>query len=1066
MTSLLNRHVARLAALGSAIAFIASCDSALPTGPTNSALDDVNRPTVTFSLSAGVNNTVDIGTPLSVTVTGTDDFGVGYMFTRISNGAQVLGIDTVTIRPAQKTVSRAVPVDLGDLSDGDKLTIRATVADGAGNEKTDSLVVTVADTGGPSLTVSSVKAARPVAGGDTIDITVSASDSSGIAYAGYRLLQLRPTDSVTVAAESTFVTAGSRVNVFQPPNYSFAIPDTLLTGSYALVGFARDLSGVLTRIGKPGVAVTVTDGQAPTLTFLAPTAGAKLNVGDSLLVTVHLTDNIALKNVSFTGASVRYNPFGAATIVTRYPTTADPATTYRAGLRDTLIQVMLKPTGADTVTDTLFVTGIVTDLANNADTIRVPVKMVNGPSVTFLSPILGDSADRGTDLIVSLRATSALGVRTLGFRVQSAAGWATPVDTTVQVTFGSALQTATVQGAIAIPATAPLKGILTITPISKDVNGQDGSSTPLSVAVRAGAAQPPKVYQTIGSRIETKDTLLVSATGSAITTVGYEASFAEISDTSLIRRDSMSVTSSTKFPYAIPLNFSPTVQGKRVRIRSFAYDAEGRLGYSVRSTAVAQTVLVPDVDTALVVYGRTYSLPVNRNGTIADLVVDRTRGNVFLSNKNFGRLEVWQNTTGQFDANGVVVGSQPWGMTLSRTAASGDTLYVANSGGTNLSRVYVGAATASGMKEDLANRLLTRVTFLYKVTEVRDPATGKIRITVTGPITYSDRPQYVEQSSSGRIYFSTKPTVAAPLGTVRYLDPAAPAPDQRFILAFASAGTDPNSWLVANIDSAIVTPAAASSTDNDALTLCDHPSGSTAGGSCATSTFGIDSTIKLLKVQEPLSDVEARVNLDETSLGLSDTTFAAASGDGRSIAFGEGNTKRAFGRTFILLDDGTKPGTYTEASPAINVSDLINNAADKIFGIALDKTGKTLGIHGAESYFAAVAQPFTLRLQGKKSTFATGAGITFHPNADGTTTPAADRLAFVASANGSIEMVDIAYYDFSRGSLATKYNLYGPLRASLPFPGDDPSVVFKLFGLSSTGLVVIDVTAADIIAGP
>jgi len=199
---------------------------------------------------------------------------------------------------------------------------------------------------------------------------------------------------------------------------------------------------------------------------------------------------------------------------------------------------------------------------------------------------------------------------------------------------------------------------------------------------------------------------------------------------------------------------------------------------------------------------------------------------------------------------------------------------------------------------------------------------------------------------------------------------------------------------------------------------------------------------------------------------LSDTTFAAASGNGEWITFGEGNTTRAFGRDFLLRDDGSVSGKYTYASPAINVADLINNAADKIYGVALDKTGKTLGIHGKESYFAAVSEPFTQRLQGKKSTFATGAGITFHPNADGTTTPASDRLAFVASANGSVEMVDIAYYDFSRGSLATKYNLYGPLRASLPFPGDDPSVVFKLFGLSSTGLVVIDVTANDIIAGP
>src|SRR5204862_7671019 len=100
------------------------------------------------------------------------------------------------------------------------------------------------------------------------------------------------------------------------------------------------------------------------------------------------------------------------------------------------------------------------------------------------------------------------------------------------------------------------------------------------------------------------------------------------------------------------------------------------------------------------------------------------------------------------------------------------------------------------------------------------------------------------------------------------------------------------------------------------------------------------------------------------------------------------------------------PRTYSHASPAVNGADLSNNAADKIFGVALDKTGQTLGIHGAESYFAAVELPFTQRLQGKKSTFATGAGITFHPNADGTGTPAADRLAFVASATESIEVID------------------------------------------------------------
>jgi len=1059
----LIRNVARLSALAFAVAVVASCDSRLPTQTTN-ANDDVDRPVVKFTLSAGVNGTVDIGTPLTVAVNGTDNVGVSYMFTRISNGAQVIGVDTATIKPTQGSVTRNVPVQLGGLTKGDKITIRATVSDGATNEKTDSIVVTIADSAGPTLIVSSAKASRPVSGGDTLDIRVSAADSSGIVYAGYRLLRIRATDSVQVRAESTYVPIGTKLTNFQTPPYSYVIPDTLLTGNYTLVGFSQDRSGIVTKIGKPGLPFTVVDGQKPMLTFLTPVPGAKLNVGDSLLITARLTDNIGLQKVSFDGVSVRTPSAGIDETIIRYPKVTAPSTVFRPGLRDTAIQRFIRVAAPiDTITDTLVVTGVLTDLQGNADTVRIKVKMVNGPTVIFLSPVLGDSAINGANLQVSLKALSTLGVTKLGFHATSDPSWPTPIDTTVIVNFSPPNKAATMQASVKVPANAPLKGVIAITPISTDINGQDGSSTPALIAIRAGTAPAPKVTQSLGTRIEVKDTLFVTATGNSIAIVGFEArDLAGV----LLKRDSITVTDATPLPYNVPLSFAPTVQGKKISVRSFAYDGGGRMSYSVRSTSVAGTSFVPAIDTALVVYGRTYTLPVNRNGAIADLVVDRSRGNVFLSNINYGRLEVWQKATQGFDATGVVVGSQPWGMTMSRTAGAGDTLYVANSGGTNLSRVFIGSATASSMREDLTNRLLTRVSFMYKLTEVRDPATGKIRITVSAPITYSDRPQYVEQSSSGRLYFSTKPTSAAPLGTVRYLDPAAPAPDQRFILAFATPGADPNSWLVANIDAASVVPASATSVANDALTLCDHASGATSSAVCVTSTFGILDAINSLKTAVPQSDVEYGVNLDETSIGLSDTTFAASSGDGKWISFGEGNTKNAFGRDLLLRDDGTVPGTYTYASPAINVADLINNAADKIFGIALDKTGKTLGIHGSESYFAAVELPFTQRLQGKKSTFAQGAGITFHPNADGTATTAADRLAFVASANGSIEMIDIAYYDFQRGSLATKYNLYGPLRASLPFPGDDPSVVFKLFGVSSSGLVVIDVTAADILPGP
>ena len=193
--------------------------------------------------------------------------------------------------------------------------------------------------------------------------------------------------------------------------------------------------------------------------------------------------------MSFIGVSTRTPTAGIDQIITRYPQVTAPSTAFRAGLRDTLIQRYIRvPAPIDTVTDTLVVTGVVTDLAGNVDTVRAKVKMVNGPAVTFLSPVLGDSAINGANLPVALKGVSVLGVTKLGFRMQSDPSWPTPIDTTIIVTYPSPLKSTTMQANIKVPANAPLKGVITITPISQDVNGQDGSSNPTMVAVRAGAA--------------------------------------------------------------------------------------------------------------------------------------------------------------------------------------------------------------------------------------------------------------------------------------------------------------------------------------------------------------------------------------------------------------------------------------------------------------------------------------------------------------------------------------------------------------------------------------------------
>jgi hypothetical protein len=1072
------RNHARLAALVLGGLLIAGCDSRLPTRPGTDTgggdPGDLTPPRITFVLSAGTNNTVDLGAPLSVAVTATDNVGVQTLNTTLNNGASVIGADTSgTLKPTQATTTRTINVPMTGRKDGDRIVIRSTASDASLNFNTDSIVVMISDTTMPKMTLVSTRLNKPglqIRGGDSVDVTVTASDASGIRYVGYRVIRINSaTDTTVVASDSALAPAGSYPATLSPAAFKYKLLDTLQVGSYALAGFAMDGSGRLLYPG-PSISYQVVDGVKPQVTILAPLNGDKVNAGDSLYVQVKLHDNIALSRVTLGAGTPRGSVANADfRIDVRYDSIRVPeAGPFPTGTRDvTLYRYLKVKTPIDTTLDSLVVWAKVLDQQQNWDSTATVVYLVSGPKVTFIAPTTGSQATPNAGLTVTIKATHPLGVSKLGFRIQGESTWPTPLDKRDSALYNPALKTVTFTSTVSVPADAPQNGIITITPISVSLDGQPGSSTPMLVTVSTATPPAPLVQQTVGARLEASDSITVNASGNALTYIGFELTD-PANPTVPLKRDSIAL--SAPLPSAalinVPLNLGASAQGKRLAVVSFARDQSGRIGYSLPAGAtVSQPVRAAAyVDSTLIVYGRTFPLPVNRDTLIGDIVVDRARGNVFLSNLGYSRLEVWQQTSKQFDPNGIFLGSQPWGMTMSRTALANDTLYVANSGGTNLSRVYIGAATPSGMKEDLAHRILTRISLLYKITEVRDAATGRIRITVTGPILFSDRPQYVQESAGGRLYLSTKPTPASTKGTIRYLDPSAPAPDQRFLLAFATPGSDPNSYLVSNIDAASVTPAPASSNSSDVLTLCDHPSGSTAGQTCASSAGGILSTVDSLRFYVPGTDVEAAPNLDEASLGLTDTTYAAASGDGKWIAFGEGNNA-PYSRAFILQDDGSVPDHYSYASPSLNVQDLVNNAADQIFGLALDKSGQTLGLHGVESYFAAVTKPFTQRLQGKYATFGQGAGIAFHPNADGISTPMSDRLSFVASNNGTIEVVDIAYYT-GRGRLATKTNLYGPLRASLPFPGDDPSVILKLFGLSTKGLVVIDVTAADIQAGP
>jgi hypothetical protein len=786
-----------------------------------------------------------------------------------------------------------------------------------------------------------------------------------------------------------------------------------------------------------------------------------VNIGDSIFIAVHVRGDSAITNVNLLGLTVTGSvDLGTLSVSNRY--TPVSVGNFRPGLRDTVIRRYLHPAvPIDTSLDSLVVVAQATDNVGRMGADTVIVRVVTGPHVTFLNPVAGTQVFAGGDMGVTVEATHPDGVQSVTITVKSNAGtpvWPTPINTSVTGTFPSFPKDTTYSTTVTIPPTAPVGGKLTFTASGIDVNGKPGSVATLTLTVKGIDTVPPLVTQVLATRIELNDSVTVNASGSsAIVMLGV---IVKDSVGNEIRRDSVpTLDTLNNVSQRVHIPLTQAEQGRNLRISTFAIDRLGKTGYSVSSgTSVAQPVMSRAwSDTTVVVYGTTYPIPNTPAGTLmGDLAVDPVHGNVFVSNINYNRLEVWKSGTTAGFAPSIPVGSQPWGLAFGN---SSDTLYVANSGGTNISRVFVGAGT---MGEVLSQRILTRDTYIYQVTETLDPNTGRIALSLGAAVSYSDRPQYLAIAQSGRLYYSTRPTSHAPAGTIRYLDPnpAYPAPDPRQIWQYGN--RVPNgaaTYALFNVDSVAVVKVTGLNPPSDTLIIWDHPYGQLSG---TLESRDPDVLTAASKIAAQGSDIDPVSNLDVNSLALTDTTFVATSGDRSWIAFGEGNTA-GDGRIMMVNDPpGPNPGFF---SPAITVADILDNANEHVFGLAVDSTGQTVASHGLEAYFATVDNPFHLRLQGKYDSFDNGAGIAFDPGANGINTPSNDRLAFVGSQSGFVEIVDIAYY-INRGKLTLKGNLYGPLRASRPFPGDPPTVVMKLFGLSSTGLVVIDLTAADIRPAP
>jgi hypothetical protein len=796
---------------------------------------------------------------------------------------------------------------------------------------------------------------------------------------------------------------------------------------------------------------------------------ALVNIGDSILIITRIIDDRKVATLSITGYKFTGSAnLGTLVTVQRYPTITVPVAgqTFRPGLTDTIIRRYLKPaTPTDTSVDSLVIEAVLQDSAGNTVSTKRTVQIVTGPRVAIVAPTANDSVPRGLSMSISATADHPTGVDTMWIRVMGDATWPAPgLDTTIGKKFPPGTRAARLDTTLLVPLTAPLRGRMTISANAIDVNRNPGAASPIIVFVRATASIPPRVYQTVPAKMEYLDSITVTATADGVRDIGRV-----ILDSvgAVLIRDSVEFVSpftankTQKLPVTWGLGLS--AQGQRISVISFAHDTSGLIGYSLPSgsSIPVTTQAAAFKDTSAITYGRTYAFP-RPGGNAGDIAIDPVRGSVFVSNTSFNLVEVWTNAAKNFSPTGVAVGAQPWGMFV---ANNPDTLLVGNSGATTISRVFIGTAIPASMIEDLSNtpgagRIRTRNTVIFPLQFFRDDVTGKITLTAGIPTSYSDRPQYVVQSAGGRVFYSTKPTADNTAGTLRWLDPSLPGPDPRQIWQYGgSTGVSGTDYSIFNVDSIRVGKAASSTPISDTLYIYDHPYGQLAGSIVTSDSVPLSAIAKAVVLG---SDAEAVLDLDVGSLALTDTTFVAASGDRNWVAFGEGNTG-SVGRIMLVNDPiGFVPGFF---SPAVTVADIVDNASERVFGLALDSTGLQVMSHGSQTYLASVDNPFHLRLDGVYDSFDNGAGVAFHPQANGTGSLNAFRVAFTATSTGVIEIFDVAHYN-NRGRLITKGNLYGPLRASGPLPGDPAGVILKVYGLTAAGLIVIDLQAADIKPGP
>ncbi|HEX7240952.1 MAG TPA: hypothetical protein VF263_11840 [Longimicrobiaceae bacterium] len=836
-----------------------------------------------------------------------------------------------------------------------------------------------------------------------------------------------------------------------------AVRDTAQDRTVYIVATAKDTAG---NVAADTVTIAIGGTRAaPTVDIQFPTPGTIVAPLDSVFTRVRVQGTRPLRLVQIAGYSLRGDPaLGTQTVVPRFEPKTVRLDSLGRAVRDTTITRYLLSTRDSLPERTVYIVATAQDTSGavSSDTVAIAI---GGPRVQITSPAQDSTFRAGSLLTVRLSAedrsdqVSAIRVRTSGAFAR---------DTTLTLrTPGQRVDTVVV-----IPIPAGAQGDLQIDATAISLQRIEGTARPVRVRILPAAADnvAPRVSftATVPARLEVTDTLTVTVNATDETRVDSIGATILAIRRGAVRDDTLGVltqrvavsppTNQRTFRFTLdPLRLSGLdTLTVAFEVIAFAKDAAGNCATATTQNTVqslpCRTGLAGSTvsdgpgatSNAAIVRGQTV-LPPNAGDVIADLISDRTR--VYASNKTRNRVEILPVGTTRFSGS-VLVGSQPWGLALSRDTT---TLLVANSGGAgSISRVPISAGGVGS--EDTGRRIVTENVVLFVVRFTIDDA-GRINLTITDR-DYSDRPQFLAQTASGRIIYSTVPTASAPDGTVQDYNPNAAEPTTDLFVEYAR-GFVEDQFVVRRADVVSKFIRGSGSEATDQLVVCDHRPNQPRGSLCFPRRTS--DTLSFQQIQDSLtangSDAVLDFAVDPGAVGLSDTTFLAVSKDLRTIAVGEG--QRVVGRVLAFGEDAA--GNVAMVG---NTRDLVNNASDRVIGLALNRDG-TLGVaRGQSTYF------FRRDLRKLGDRVVTGTptgGVALHPDHPGT------NLAFVSGQDEAgrpfIDVVDTFHFQ-----VVKRIYIRNPVTGTLiavPASGAG-GVVLKLYAITASGVVSIDLTQADL----